>query len=268
MYLIDGGVTLGTNYQKYKETFFYPTDYKQYNWALHRGADREISLLVKKLIHVVPDYTHSLPPIHYHPIYCTPPPEVQDFYDSMRKDMCVGDVVAVNAAVLTLKLQQVANGWAYDDEGLTVRISNFKATALLNFVDTHQEPLIVVYWFKEDLQTLRQALPGAVELDPRNPQDAVDRWNAGEIDFLLLHPRSAGHGINLAAGGSSILWFGPQWSRDLWEQTNARLWRRGQKNPVHVYTLIASGTVDEAVAERFGNKAKFEKMLLEHLTSI
>ena len=265
MYLIDGGIALGRSFQRYKETYFYPTDYKQYNWVLSIGSDRLISEQVKNLIHVVPDYTSELPPINYHPIYVEPPVDVKDFYATMKKDMVVGDVVAVNAAVLTMKLQQVASGWAYDEDGDTLRISNFKVEALVEILGDLNSPTIVCYWFQEELAAIKEALPHAMELNPANPLEAVDMWNAGDVDVLLIHPRSAGHGLNLAAGGHNIIWFSPQWSRDLWEQTNARLWRRGQEHPVDVYTLITDGTIEEAVAERVGDKAKFEKMLLTHL---
>jgi hypothetical protein len=267
IYLIDDGETFGTSYQKFKETYFYPTDFKQYKWELLPGREKTIADLAAPHIHVVPDYTAELPPISYEEVLVGMPTDVREMYDEMKRHMVVDDVVAVNAAALTMKLQQLAGGWAYDENGETVQINNFKMSVAADLIREIDSPTILLYWFQADLLRLKEQYPNAVELDAKNPEHTVAKWNAGEIDLLLLHPRSAGHGIQLAQGGHSVVWFNPQWSRDLWEQANARVWRRGQTKPVTIYTLVVTDSVDEIVVQRVSDKAKFEKMLLTHLNT-
>ena len=263
--LIDAGYTLGTRKDAFMSHYFYPTDFKQYNWALKEGAAEELLKAIKPLVHVIPDYRHELPPIVYETVALQMPEDLMAYYDEMRKDMVTEDASSASAATLVLKLQQIASGFIYGDDGEPVRLSTFRLQGLLDTLKRINSNVIISYWFQEDLAGLREWLPDAEELNPKNLKTQVKRWNAGEIKTLLIHPRSAGHGLQLEKGGHTIIWYAPQWSRDLYEQTNARIWRRGQTEEVKVITLVASDTVDLAVQARVWDKAEFERLFMKHM---
>lgn len=263
--LIDNGQSLGRNKQSFLTAHFFPTDFKQYNWQLKPGHDKQIMQKIKHVLHVVPDYRAGLPPIYYKEIAIQPPPDLQAYYNQMRNDMVTADAVSQTAAVLTGKLQQIASGFIYDEHGQGVRLSDYRVKALKGLLSRIGDNALIAYWYIEDLALLRHNLPDAEVFDNKTLQEQVTRWNAGQIKQLLIHPRSAGHGLQLEKGGATIIWFTPYWSRDLWEQLNARLWRKGQAKPVTVYSLIAVGTIDELVAQRVEDKGEFDKLFLQHV---
>lgn len=265
MLLIDLGKALGTRKESFLIRYFYPTDYKQYNWALKEGSSTEILEAIKPLVHVVPDYRSTLPPVYFYDYQITPPDSLKLYYDQMRSDMVTDDAISQTAAVLVQKLQQIASGFVYDEMSEAVQLSDYRVTALKKLLDKVEGNVLIAYWYKEDLERLREALPNAEELNPRNLTTQVARWNAREIKHLLIHPRSAGHGLQLEQGGNTLIWYTPQWSNDLWEQTNARIWRKGQTQPVSIYTMVATDTIDELITQRVENKAKFETLFNEHL---
>ena len=124
-------------------------------------------------------------------------------------------------------------------------------------------PTVIVYWFKQDLINLQKAFKQGVVLD--GPETIAD-WNEGKIKILFLQPRSAGHGLNLAEGGSTMFFYSQVWSNDLSKQTIARLWRRGQTKPVNVYHLVMQNTVDELMVVRIAQKEKYHALLLKHIS--
>jgi hypothetical protein len=187
------------------------------------------------------------------------------YYEKMKTDMITDHAVSQTAAVLIGKLQQIASGFIYDFDGVAKRLSDYRVNALCELLNKINENTLIAYWYAEDLEALRAALPDAEVFDNSRLNAQVRAWNSGKIKTLLIHPRSAGHGLQLEQGGSNIVWYTPYWSRDLWEQLNARLWRKGQKNTVNVYSLIASGTVDEVITQRVEDKQKFEKLFNQHL---
>ena len=265
MMLIDDGKALGTRKDSFMNRYFYPTDYKQYNWELKAGSAEEITLAIQHLIHVVPDYRASLPPINFYTHQATPPSDLMEYYDQMRTDMLTKEAVSSTAGVLVQKLQQIASGFIYDEMGNAIPLSDFRLTSLQELLNTITGNILIAYWYQEDLKRLQALLPQAQTLTPANLKTQVQRWNNGEIQYLLIHPRSAGHGLQLEKGGHTLVWYTPQWSNDLWEQTNARLWRTGQSKPVNVYTLSAKNTIDESIAQRIHFKAGFEKLFMKHL---
>lgn len=152
-------------------------------------------------------------------------------YDELKKSLVLelpgGEVTAANAASLTMKLSQMANGAIYTDDKNVVGIHNRKLDALEDLVESaNGQPVLVAYWFKHDKDRIQKRME-AREL--KEPQDFAD-WNAGKISVALIHPASAGHGLNLQQGGSILIWFGLTWSLELYQQTNARLWRQGQQS--------------------------------------
>ena len=169
-------------------------------------------------------------------------------YGQLERDMLLpfsdGDIDAVNAAALANKLLQMADGAVYDEYGNVKHIHDRKLEALEDLTEAaNGKPVLIAYWYKHDLQRIVEHT-GAVEL---GTAEDMQRWNAGEIPVAALHPASAGHGLNLQAGGSTLVWFGLTWSLELYQQMNARLWRQGQEETVVIHHLIAKGTLDERV---------------------
>jgi hypothetical protein len=269
MMIIDRGASLGTRKDMFMKKYFYPTDYMQYNWELNECGAEEIAAAIKPYVYTLPDYRSELPPIYYMTLKVRMPPPVRERYDELKNTMISGEVEAVNAAVLSGKLQQAASGFLYIDKMPAGRISDFRIRAAIEECK-RRGPTLLCYWFKEDyyrlLEVLAETNLGVGDLSAKGFEETVDQWNAGILDVLLCHPRSAGHGLNLAKGGSRVVWLAPQWSRDLWEQTNARLWRRGQKKEVTVTTIMSDADIDEMVALRVNNKAEFDRQFGQYFS--
>jgi SNF2 family DNA or RNA helicase len=172
-----------------------------------------------------------------------------------------GDVTAVNAAVQANKLLQLCNGAMYLDDGGYEVVHDHKLAALEEIIEQTDEPVLVAYQFKSDLERLRAKFPKAVELG-KDPA-VIDRWNAERIPVLLAHPASAGHGLNLQKGGRIVVWFGLPWSLELYSQFNGRLHRQGQEKPVIVHHILAKDTVDRAVLQTLKDKDATQGNLLE-----
>ena len=172
-------------------------------------------------------------------------------YDELKADLVLrlpgGEVTAANAAALSNKLSQMTNGAVYDNNGGTVHIHDRKLDALEDLIEAaNGKPVLVAYWFKHDLARISERLEKLhIPFLPLDTQKSLRRWNAGELAVALVHPASAGHGLNLQSGGSAIIWFGLTWSLELYQQTNARLWRQGQTaKTVVVQHIIAKDTID------------------------
>lgn len=171
------------------------------------------------------------------------------------------EVTAANAGVLSGKLVQMANGAVYTDDGATLHIHDRKLDALEDIIESmNGKPLLVAYWFRHDAERVEKRVP-CVRLDT---DETIARWNRGEIPVALIHPASAGHGLNLQSGGSSLVWFGITWSLELYQQTVARLYRQGQNsNTVVVQHIIAEGTIDERILRALKRKDKTQTALIE-----
>ena len=186
-------------------------------------------------------------------------------YDELKKSLVLelpgGEVTAANAASLTMKLSQMANGAIYTDNKDVVIIHDRKLDALEDLVESaNGKPVLVAYWFKHDKDRIRKRME-AREL--KEPQDFAD-WNAGKIPVALIHPASAGHGLNLQQGGSILIWFGLTWSLELYQQTNARLWRQGQMDKtVIIQHIVTKGTMDERILKALEKKDSSQAALIE-----
>lgn len=192
----------------------------------------------------------------------------QSVYDDFREDMVTklkDDVIdAANAAVLSGKLLQMANGAVYDEEGFSHYIHDRKLDALEDLIEgANGKPVLVAYWFKHDLERIEARLKSLhIPYARLDKPDSIKRWNNGEVPVMLIHPASAGHGLNLQAGGSTLIWFGLTWSLELYQQTNARLWRQGQKETVVLHHIICRGTIDEDVMAALKRKEKVQNDLI------
>lgn len=185
----------------------------------------------------------------------------QDFKKSLVMELPDGEVTAANAASLTLKLSQMANGAIYTDDGKTIHLHDRKLDALEDLVESaNGRPVLVAYWFRHDKERICQRME-AREL--KSTQDFAD-WNAGKIPVALIHPASAGHGLNLQQGGSILIWFGLTWSLELYQQTVARLWRQGQESrTVIVQHIVTKSTIDERILKALEKKDSSQAALIE-----
>jgi SNF2 family DNA or RNA helicase len=176
-----------------------------------------------------------------------------------------GEVTAANAAALAGKLCQMANGAVYGDSGGIIEIHSRKLDALEDLIEAaNGKPMLVAYWFKHDLARIEARLQKLHTTFARlDSADSIKRWNAGGLPVALIHPASAGHGLNLQSGGSCLIWFGLTWSLELYQQTNARLWRQGQKDTVVIHHIIAKGTIDEQVLDALIRKERAQSALID-----
>lgn len=186
------------------------------------------------------------------------------FYDDMKRDMVIAveneEIDAVSAAALSNKLLQMANGAVYAEDGKVVRLHNRKLDALEDLAESaNGKPVLIAYWYKHDLERIKSRLP-VQELRSR---EDIEAWNAGEIFLGVIHPASAGHGLNLQFGGSILVWFGLTWSLELYQQTNARLYRQGKKNTAVIHHIVAVETIDEKVMQALEHKDKTQTALIE-----
>ena len=190
-------------------------------------------------------------------------------YEEMKQELILqlpdGEVTAANAAALSGKLCQMANGAIYDDNGDILPIHDQKLDALEDIVEAAAgKPLLVAYWFKHDLKRIEEKLRSLkVPYSRLDTSESIKKWNAGMIPVGLIHPASAGHGLNLQSGGSTIVWFGLTWSLELYQQTNARLWRQGQTaGTVVVQHIVTKGTIDEKILKALSAKDKSQSALI------
>mgnify|MGYP004477953973 FL=1 len=185
-------------------------------------------------------------------------------YDEMKKRLVLeitdGEITASNAASLSNKLCQLSNGAIYDDEQNIVEIHDRKLDALEDIIESmNGKPLLVAYWYRHDLERIKSRFSVR---EIKTSEDISD-WNKGEIPVALIHPASAGHGLNLQNGGSTLVWFGLTWSLELYQQTNARLYRQGQKNTVVIQHIITKDTIDEQILKALKKKNKTQSDLID-----
>ena len=185
-------------------------------------------------------------------------------YDRLKKDLIFStednEVTVANAASLSNKLSQMANGAVYSDDESVIPIHDRKLDALEDIIESmNGKSLLVAYWFKHDLERIRKRF----EIREIKSSEDISDWNSGKIPVALIHPASAGHGLNLQSGGSTLVWFGLIWSLELYQQTNARLWRQGQTaDTVVIQNIIAKGTIDEQIMKALKTKDTTQAALI------
>lgn len=251
-------------------------------WLPLRGSLEKVMCRIKPSTFLLEnsEYKDQLPPVHY--VKLTADMDDREPYDKMKKDFVINldgkQITALSAATVTQKLQQMASGFAYSsskelrsfpgkwtEKKDAVWFSSHRFDLLDDVIQENQHAnTILVYNYQEELEELKRRYPHAITLDAPN---ALDRWNKGEIELLLLHPKSAGHGINAQHGGSKMVFISLPWSLELFEQTVGRLHRSGQKHDVWVYILITNKTIDEQIWTSLHNKKKLSDIALAELTA-
>ena len=196
--------------------------------------------------------------------------KISDITISMKStdhlQMPDGEITAANAASLSGKLSQMANGAVYTDAGETVAIHERKLDALEDIIEAaNGKPVLMAYWFRHDLERITERLQKLkVPCSRLDTDSSIRKWNAGEIPVALIHPANAGHGLNLQSGGNTLVWFGLTWSLELYQQTVARLWRQGQASEtVVVQHIITKGTIDERIMKALSEKDTTQAALID-----
>ena len=271
---LDMGERLGRFITQYRNAFFIPDrmngqvvySYKPRPFAEEEIYRRigDITISMKALDHLkMPELIENR-----YPVYMDDGEKQQ--YESMKKNLILPyleneAITAANAAALSGKLCQMANGAVYSDEGSVAHIHDRKLDALEDIIEAAQGPILLCYWFKHDLERITRKLDELkVEYARISSDGSIRMWNEGKFQVGLIHPASAGHGLNLQAGGNHIVWFGLTWSLELLEQTNARLWRQGQRaETVVVQYLVTAGTIDERILDAISKKEKDQNALID-----
>ncbi|MDE6748573.1 MAG: DEAD/DEAH box helicase [Lachnospiraceae bacterium] len=197
--------------------------------------------------------------------------QYEDLKEKLILQLPDGEVTAANACSLSNKLSQIANGAVYEDEGAVMHIHDRKQDALEDIIESmNGNPLLVAYWFNHDLERIRERLTLLkIPFEVLQSEESIRRWNKGEIAVALIHPASAGHGLNLQNGGSTMVWFGLTWSLELYQQTVARLWRQGQDSEtVVVQHIIAKGTIDERIMKILTEKDATQNALIDAVKAV
>ena len=267
MYLLDMGQRLGRFVGGYRERFFLPDKRNReviYSYKPKEGTEEKIYELISDICISMraADYL-DMPELVSSQVEVRMSVRERKLYDDFSRDMVLhlkdGNLDAVNAAALSGKLVQMANGAVYGENRKVHHIHDRKLDALEDIIEAaNGKPLLVAYWYQHDLERIRQ------RFDVRTidrPEDIED-WNAGRIPVALIHPASAGHGLNLQDGGSTIVWFGLTWSLELYQQLNARLWRQGQKHTVIIQHIVTAGTHDEDIMRALEQKDMSQTALI------
>lgn len=272
--VLDMGERLGRYITRYREGYFMPDkrnaqvvfSYKPLPGAEERIYDKigDITISMKAR-----DYL-KMPDLVTSEVYVDMPDDGRSKYENLLSDMVVDikdeEIDAANAAVLSNKLLQMANGAIYTDSKNVLKIHDAKLDALEDLIESaNGKPVLVAYWFKHDLERIKARFPYAREI---KTSDDIRAWNRGDILVGLIHPASAGHGLNLQDGGSAIIWFGLTWSLELYQQTNARLYRQGQKNTVVIQHIITKDTIDERVLMAIAKKEKTQNALIDAVKAV
>ncbi len=266
--LLDMGERLGRFIGQYRNAYFQPDkrngmviySYKPLPDAEQRIYDKisDITISMKATDHltmpelVITEYTVQLSE------------KEREKYDRLKKDLILStednEVTAANAAALSNKLSQMANGAVYSDDESVIEIHDRKLDALEDIIESmNGRPLLVAYWFKHDFERIKKRFDVR---EIKSSRDISD-WNGGKIPVALIHPASAGHGLNLQSGGSTLVWFGLTWSLELYQQTNARLWRQGQTaDTVVIQHIVAKGTIDEQIIKALKTKDTTQAALI------
>lgn len=191
-------------------------------------------------------------------------------YEEFKKDLVLeiedGEITAANAASLSGKLSQMANGAVYSDDLSVMQIHDRKLDALEDIIEaSNGKPVLVAYWFKHDLTRITEGLRKLnVIYQNLDSDESIRKWNAKELQVGLTHPASAGHGLNLQSGRSTMVWFGLTWSLELYQQTVARLWRQGQtENTVVIQHIVTAGTIDERILKALEQKDNTQSALID-----
>ena len=266
--ILDMGQRLGRYITHYRNNFFVPDKRNQqmiFSYKPRAGAEDAIYRLISDItISMKSANFLKMPECIINEVHVALSGKEWSVYQALKEDMVVDlkdeEIDAVNAAVLSGKLLQMANGAVYNEEKDIIHIHDRKLDALEDLIEgANGKPVLVAYWYNHDLQRIKERFSVR---EIKTSQDIKD-WNNSDMRVAVIHPASAGHGLNIQFGGSTIIWFGLTWSLELYQQTNARLWRQGQKSTVVIHHIIAKDTIDEDVMKALRKKEKIQSALID-----
>ena len=267
--LLDMGQRLGRFIGQYRTRFFLPDKRNGqvvFSYNPLPGAEEQIYRLISDITISMKSTDHlQMPELITSQYEVQLSEEEEKRYEDLKADFILelpeGEITAANAASLTGKLSQLANGAIYDDDSNIIEFHDRKLDALEDLIEAaNGKPILVAYWFKHDLQRIKKRF-NVREI--KSSKDITD-WNNGDIPVAVIHPAAAGHGLNLQAGGSTLIWFGLTWSLELYQQTNARLWRQGQTSgTVVIEHIITKGTIDERILKALSLKEVTQNALID-----
>lgn len=267
--LFDGGERLLPYITHFRERYFDPdkrNGYQVFSWKLKPGAEEEIYEAISDVTVSMKTTDHlDLPPLTTSSRVVHLDKAEREVYNQLKKEMLVhvdGEVIdAGSAATLSNKLLQLSSGAIYADEARTVTVHSQKIDALEDIIEAaNGHTVLVAYWFKHELERLLRHFPQGRLLSTAEDMAA---WCKGEIPLAFIHPASAGHGLNLQSGGHILVWHTVPWSLELYEQTNARLFRQGQTEPVSIIHIEAANTIDQQVIKSLESKNQTQSALIE-----
>ena len=272
--LLDTGERLGRFIGQYRTSYFRPDKQNGqvvFSYKPLPGAEKQIYGKISDITISMKSTDHLQMPELINSRYTVYLSEQEDSrYADLKKDLVLqlpdGEITAANAASLSGKLSQMANGAVYTDAGETVAIHERKLDALEDIIEAaNGKPVLVAYWFRHDLERITERLHKLkIPCSRLDTDGSIRKWNAGEIPVALIHPASAGHGLNLQGGGNTLVWFGLTWSLELYQQTVARLWRQGQASEtVVVQHIITKGTIDERIMKALSEKDTTQAALID-----
>ena len=265
--VLDMGQRLGRFIGMYRNNYFRPDKRNGqiiYSYKLLPGADKAIYKQISDITISMKATDHLKMPelvMNTHTVELSD--DEREHYDELKSTLVLQlpekEITVANAAALTGKLLQMANGAIYDDDGDHIHIHDRKLDALEDLIEgANGKPVLVAYWFKHDLERIKSRF----KVREIKSSSDIREWNAGKIPVAVIHPASAGHGLNLQTGGSTLIWFGLTWSLELYQQTNARLWRQGQQDTVVIHHIITDDTVDGRVLKALQSKEKIQDSLI------
>ena len=267
--LLDLGERLGRYITRYREGYFTPDKRNAqvvFSYKPLPGADEKIYDKIGDITISMKakDYL-KMPDLVMNTVKVKMSDKDGAIYEQLKDDMFIDireeEIDVANAAALSNKLQQLANGAIYGADKKVIRIHDGKLDALEDLIESaNGKPVLVAYWFKHDLERIKERFPFVREI--KTPDD-IKAWNKGEILVGIIHPASAGHGLNLQQGGSTMIWFGLTWSLELYQQTIARLYRQGQTKTVVVHHIVTEGTIDELMLVSLDRKEKRQDALID-----
>ena len=272
--ILDMGIRLGRFITRFRTTYFTPDKRNGqvvFSYKPLPGAEADIYRKISDITISMRAADHlKMPECVINEVKVKLSAEERQAYDRFKRELVVSlkgeEIDAGNAAVLAGKLSQMANGAVYGENKRVLPVHERKLDALEDLIEAaNGKPVLVAYWFKHDLARIQEQLRKLhIPFATLDTAESIVRWNQAELPVALIHPASAGHGLNLQAGGSTIIWFGLTWSLELYQQTNARLWRQGQKaDSVVISHIIASGTIDERIMTALQKKDKTQTALID-----
>lgn len=272
--LLDMGQRLGRFIGQYRTRFFLPDKRNGqvvFSYKPLPGAEQQIYRLISDITISMKSTDYLQMPELISTEYAVRLSEPErKRYEKLKEELVLqlpdGDVTAANAAALSGKLSQMADGAVYADSGEMIRIHGRKLDALEDIIESMGgKPLLVAYWFQHDLERITERLHKLkIPFSRLDSSESIRRWNTGELPVALIHPASAGHGLNLQSGGSTLVWFGLTWSLELYQQTVARLWRQGQTaDTVVVQHIITEGTIDGRIMKALSEKDSTQSALID-----